>query len=152
MSIPLVKRAHPDHAPRHLRAVPAPRAAVRAIPPRSPIGHEAPQPSPALMQKLALFAFEALEGVRSVSQLGAWVTPEVARQLAVRRAARTERRTVYHDERRVVARPGPVHLGRPARNVVEAAVVLHSSTRAYAVALRLEYAAGRWRATELTVL
>lgn len=112
-----------------------------------------PLPPPAAsIQRLALYAFEALEGMRAVSQLAGTITPEVARDLQERRLARTERRTLYGDQRRIVAIPGPVHMSRPHLEAVEAAVVLHARGRTTAVALRLEPSAGRWRATSLTVL
>lgn len=111
-----------------------------------------PPPATRLIQKLALFAFEALEGSRAVAQLGGWVTPEVVQQLRERRAARTERRTLYGDERRIVATPGRAHIGQPLPHIVEATVVLYAEPRTRAVALRFEHVSGRWRATDLTVL
>lgn len=110
-----------------------------------------PPPTPAL-QRLALYAFEAVEGARTVSQLAGTVTPDVARELQARRALRTERRTMLHDHRRIVAIPGPVHSSRPHPEAIEAAVVLHARGRTSVVAFRIEWNAERWRATELTVL
>ena len=145
----------PGAEPRHLRAVPARSPA----PPRGPAGaaaaaegQEVPPPSAALVRRLAVAAFEVLDGSRAVAQLGGWITEEVARELAARRAARTERRTLYHDDRRRVPAPGRVHLCRPAPRVAEAVVVLRVGSRATAVALRLEFRRERWRATGLTVL
>ncbi len=111
-----------------------------------------PPPPPAAIRRLALYAFEALEGVRSVTQLAGALTPEVSAALHERRAARTERRSLYKDQRRIVATPGPAHISHVSRSVVEAAVVLHAAGRTCAVALRFEAAGTRWRATHLTVM
>lgn len=137
---------------RHLHAVPALLASAHRAPAEPGSDEAIPAPSAQLIQKLALYAFEALEGTRAIAQLGGWVTPEVVQHLRERRAARTERRTVYRDERRIVATPGRAHIGRPLPHVVEATVVLYAQPRSCAVALRFEHVAGRWRATDLTVL
>ncbi|MBP1327053.1 hypothetical protein JOF28_002285 [Leucobacter exalbidus] len=113
---------------------------------------DVPAPAPRVLQRLALYAFEALEGVRSVGQLAAWITPRVADALHERRAARTERRTLYCDDRLVVATPGPVHIDRPVPHVIEAAVSLYAEPRTHPVAMRLEYRDRRWRITELVVM
>src|SRR5690606_18716458 len=60
-----------------------------------------PPPPAQLIQRLALYAFEALEGSRAIAQLAGWITPAVVQQLRERRAARTERRTIYRDDRRI---------------------------------------------------
>lgn len=109
-------------------------------------------PEPKVIQRLALYAFEALEGVRSVAQLAGWITPDVATALLERRAARTERRTLYRDSRRIVATPGPVHIDRPAPHVIEASLALHATPRTLPVAMRLEHRDRRWRVTYLVVL
>lgn len=137
---------------RHLRAVPALTAPARDRAADPPSDGLIPAPPPQLIQRLALYAFEALEGTRAIAQLGGWVTPAVVQQLQERRAARTERRTLYHDERRIVATPGRAHIGRPLPHIIEATVVLYAQPRSCAVALRFEHCAGRWRATDLTVL
>ncbi|EYT55873.1 hypothetical protein H490_0104465 [Leucobacter sp. UCD-THU] len=111
-----------------------------------------PPPPAQLVQRLALYAFEALEGSRAIAQLAGWITPAVVQQLRERRAARTERRTIYRDDRRIVATPGRAHIRRPMPHVIEATVVLFAEPRSCVVAMRLEHAAGRWRATSLTVL
>ncbi|MBK0422379.1 hypothetical protein JD292_09865 [Leucobacter sp. CSA2] len=108
-------------------------------------------PGAGTLRTLALIAFEALEGVRAIAQLGPWITTGVAQQLRERRAARTELRTLTRDARRTVARPGRAHAVRDG-GVIEAVVVLHAEARATAVALRLEVVGGRWRATDLVVL
>ncbi|UOQ56490.1 Rv3235 family protein [Leucobacter allii] len=148
----------------HLRPVrdaERPSRILRAVPPytgnagRIAIDTSAegdiPPPRAEVVQRLALFAFEALEGTRSVAQLAQWVTPEVVEELTLRRAARTEQRSLHGDLRRVVPTPGPVHLHRPAPGVVEAAVVLHAGQRTGTSAMRFEHRRDRWRATVLTV-
>lgn len=149
--------AEPNTAPqrpsrrRHLHAVPdpkPPRAAEisRSSPP------EIPAPDLNIVRLLAVYSYEILDGSRAVSQLGGWITREVAEHLTERRAARTERRTLTRDDRRAVPVPGPVHLSRPSLLVTEVTIVLRTEARATAVAMRLEYLRERWRATNLTVL
>lgn len=111
-----------------------------------------PPPENHTVRRLALYAFEALEGTRSIAQLGSWLTTELAQSLAERRAARLERRSLYRDDRRTMAAPGPAHLQQVSPEAIEATVVLHAGQRATAVALRFECTGSRWRATELTVL
>lgn len=161
-------------APRHLHAVPVPAPASvptpapgksatrprRATQPATPLAirfppqqDQAPEAPPAaIVQKLALFAFEVLEGMRSVSQMATWITPGVVAALQSRRALRAERECVTRDRRRRVAVPGPAHLCRPLPQVVEASVVLHLDSRSTVVALRFEHREDRWRATDITVL
>ncbi|WP_146120090.1 Rv3235 family protein [Leucobacter massiliensis] len=148
--------------PRPARTAPAGLAALRAVPDPARFldrtafdtgtASDIPPPPTITIQKLALYAFEAVEGTRTVAQLGQWITSDVAAALAERRAARTERRTLYRDARRIVACPGPAHLDRPSSSVIEATVVLYAEPRSRSVALRFEHDGGRWRATELTVL
>lgn len=120
------------------------------------LDHARAKPLPFLdtqtIRTLALAAFEVLEGVRAVAQLGAWITPSVAETISERRALRTERRSILQDDRRVVAKPGPVHAQMPRPGVIEATVILHAKPRAMAVSIRFEHSGGRWRATELVVL
>ncbi|WP_336659076.1 Rv3235 family protein [Leucobacter sp. USHLN153] len=115
-------------------------------------GLEPAPPPNVFIQKLALIAYEVLEGRRSIGQLGAWITPEVAADLRARRALRMERECLTGDRRQRVASPGRAHSSRPAPEVVESTVVLHSEPRSTAVALRFEQRGQRWRATHLTVL
>ncbi|WP_157502285.1 Rv3235 family protein [Leucobacter celer] len=135
-----------------LRAVPHPDRYLDQAAFDSSTDTDVPPPAVMTIQKLALYAFEALEGSRSVAQLGGWITREVAAALLERRAARTERRTLYRDARRVVACPGPAHIDRPLPHIIEATVVLYAEPRSRSVALRLEHNGSRWRATDLTVL
>ncbi|QBE48558.1 Rv3235 family protein [Leucobacter triazinivorans] len=135
-----------------LRAVPHPDRYLDRAAFDTSTEADVPAPSTLTIQKLALYAFEALEGCRSVAQLGGWITREVATAIQERRAARTERRTLYRDARRIVACPGPAHIDRPLPHIVEATVVLYAEPRSRSVALRLEHNGTRWRATDLTVL
>lgn len=161
-----VPPAQPQHAERgHLRAVPKSAdhtelpnvarrrssestdggAAILNGPPVAP-------PANAFVQRLAVYAFEVLEGVRSVAQFGGWITPEVAAALRARRALRVERESLTRDRRRRIATPGRAHLCTPLPHVIEATVVLHTEVRSTVVAIRLEHRRERWRATDITVL
>lgn len=115
-------------------------------------GDEIPDPSPGFVRALAVQGFEAIEGIRTVAQLGPLVSLGVARRLAVMRAVRNERRAVYRDERRRVPRAAGVRIDRHSLEAAEAAVVLHVGARVHAVAMRLEWAHRHWRASDLTVL
>ena len=133
-------RASPSNtARRHLRAIEL-------------SGPDVPPPPASLVQRLALYAFEVLEGTRVVTQLGGWITLEVAETLRARRALRVERETAMRDRRRRIAMPGRAHLSSPLPHVIEATVLLHVEPRATVVALRLEHHRDRWRATDITVL
>lgn len=123
-------------------------------PARADAGAEgAPEPpSEAAIQRLALLAFEVIEGDRPVAQLGNLVSPRVIEELRRRRTARIERRTLLDDRRRTVPRPGKPHSYRPSSLAFESAVVLQAEARAVAVALRFEISRGRWQIVHLTVL
>lgn len=132
---------------------PAPQPRLRAVPPLPADGPPEPPPiSPRTIQRLAVCAFEVLEGIRTVRQLGAWISFEVAEEMHERRAARTARRSLYRDDRRVVPIPGPARIDRPRPDAIEATVVLRMQPRAVAVAIRLEVVRQRWQAIALTVL
>lgn len=135
---------------RHLHAVPTPKSARDTVPIAA--APNIPPPDLNVVRMLAVYSYEILDGSRAVAQLGGWITRDVAEHLSARRAARTERRTLYRDHRRSVPISGPVHLSRPAPHVVEVTIVLRTEVRSTAVAMRLEYLRSRWRATELTLL
>lgn len=124
----------------------------------SPIADDAVEPlvpedpSPLLIRTIALCAVEVLEGLRPVTQLGGRVTPEVLESVLAQRRLRLERQAVYRMKQRIVPSPGAVVQSRPGDFSVEAVVVMHTEARSFAVALRLEYIRGRWRATQLHVL
>ncbi|MEJ6488255.1 Rv3235 family protein [Leucobacter sp. USCH14] len=109
-------------------------------------------PPDAFVQRLAVYAFEVLEGVRSVAQFGGWITPEVAAAFRARRALRAERESLMRDRRRRTATPGRAHLTSPLPHIIEATVVLHTDVKSHVVAIRLEHLRDRWRATDITVL
>lgn len=93
---------------------------------------------------------EVLSGVRPVSQLIRWMTPEVYNSLARRAAlsARLGHHPAGAGRRAVVRR---VHICAPADGVAEASAVVVDRGRVRAVAVRLEGLDGRWRATALEV-
>ena len=92
-------------------------------------------------------------GARPVTQLRRWLTDEVYDQLRRSTAPRTgrvaDRRRRYAPARspRVVLRA--VRTCEVADGLVEACAVVDDGQRAWALALRLEGADGRWRCTTL---
>lgn len=135
----------PDRSPgrrRHLRAVEQDLQKASLI----------PDPPPQFVRALAVHAFEAVEGKRTISQLGSAVTFTAARQLAEQRQALSERNALYRDSRTCAASPGPLHLCRVLADLAEASIALHTGRRTYAVSLRLEWIHGKWRASEVYVL
>lgn len=110
-----------------------------------------PDPAP-LLENLATSVIEILLGVREVQQIARWVT-EPTYDLLVQRALSARRGRGRSAERTV---PGfaitRVRACHTADGVVEGAVVVRSSGRSRAVAIRLEGLDGRWRATSLAVL
>ncbi|NLA65733.1 MAG: hypothetical protein GX862_07380 [Leucobacter sp.] len=144
-----LRRSHPaegetTHEGRHLQAVDTAEAT-------HPPSH-VPDPSSRFIRALAAQAFEAVEGTRSISQLGGSITFSAARLLAIQRQALSERRAIYGDQRSCAPSPGPLHLCRLPPRFAEASVAIHTGLRTYAVALRLEWSHSRWRATEIFVL
>ena len=101
---------------------------------------------------VAVFAFEAVEGSRQVGHLGRWITEEVASHLTELRRFNVERRSLYRDDRRVVAQVLRVRAMQPHPLATEAAVVLATPARSRAVALRFEVIRMRWQASAITVL
>ncbi len=155
MSMPLssepLEHGDGEAPPRPLRAldVDPPRAAALPDPPQ--IGVLA-QLEARVIGAIAVFAFEAVEGIRQVAQLGKWVTTRVADELDEVRRLNVERRSLYHDTRRIVPVVGRVRATSPTAWVTEAAVVLLTPSRSRAVAMRFEAIRGRWQATSITVL
>jgi Family of unknown function (DUF6459) len=90
---------------------------------------------------------EVLAGLRPASQLVRWTSQRVARQLTRLPAPAASGRPVACNRPRVTS----VHLGRPAPDVAEAAVVWHQSGRVRATALRLERVKDRWVCTAVSV-
>lgn len=111
-----------------------------------------PDPQARFVRLLAAHAFEAVEGTRSITQLGAALSVGAARQLAMQRNALRERNAVYRDSRQCTVSPGRLRLCRVLPHIAEASVVVHTDRRSHAVALRLEWAHSRWRASEIHVM
>ncbi len=103
--------------------------------------------------RIALAALEALAGMRDVSQLARWLTPEVYTGLE-RQATLARRGRVAHgqSERHVAYRLGPPHYCRPTVDSVEATIIAHGPVTSVAVVLRLETHGAHWRASVLHVL
>lgn len=147
---PVHELRYPNPRPkRHLHALPSLKSPPAKHPPTA---EDIPPPDLRMIQKLAVYGYEVLDGSRSVTQLGAWISRGVAAQLTSRRAAWTERRSLYRDYRRLVPIPGRVHFSQVSSRVAEATVVVRTEMRSTAVAIRLEFSHRRWRATDLTVL
>lgn len=105
-----------------------------------------------IIGKIAVFSFEAVEGTRPLGQLGRWITESVADELATVRALNVERRSLFHDYRRIVPSVRRVRSMVPVAGITEASVVLVTPSRARGVALRFELLRGRWQATSITIL
>ena len=109
-------------------------------------------PEPVL-ENLALSAIEVIAGARDLEQLGRWVTREVYEHLSIRV-------TVASRARRVRGAVGkrPVILGtrvnafRTGETVVDGVVTVTMRDRTRAVAIRIEWEGGRWRASAIHVL
>lgn len=133
-------------------ATPRPTAILGTAWPFDDRDDQIPDPPERLVRSLAAQAFEVVEGVRNIAQLGALISVGAARQLASQRTALKERRQVYQDQRTCIPSPGRVHMCRVLPHLAEASVVLHTEHRSHAVALRLEWVHRRWRACELYVM
>jgi len=133
-------------------ASPRPQRHLNAVPARAAEGTHVPEPSDGFLRGLAAQAYEVVEGVRNLAQLGHMITVGASRQLQIQRSAMVERRSIYRDRHSRLVRMGRVRICRVLPEVVEATVVLHSDRRVHAVALRLEWMHARWRACEVTVL
>lgn len=111
-----------------------------------------PDPAP-LVHNLARGVLEVLAGVRDVDQLARWLAEEPYRRLVVRANLAARARNARGAP---LARPVfeilSVRLTAPADGVVESVVVVAGPARTRAIAVRLEGADGRWRATSLALL
>lgn len=152
-----------DHLEPHLRLVP-PLPALRAVDP-VPSGRSVESQAPNTVSsegcprlafqaigRIAVIAYEVTEGIRQVSNLGRWITPEVASQLSAVRALNVERRSLYRDVRRAAPTVRCVRANSPAPGVIEATVVLNTPSKARGVALRFEFRRGLWKASVLAVM
>lgn len=110
----------------------------------------------AIARSIGQAAVEILAGTRPASQLSRWTDPEVVERFAERAAMLKlvqeqcpERRALFEVHR--AARVRRVRVCSPAAGCYEASLVVEESTRARAVALRIERTARQWRVTHLEV-
>ncbi|SKC63203.1 hypothetical protein SAMN06309945_2248 [Okibacterium fritillariae] len=123
-----------------------------ADPAAAPGAGDRATPEPVL-ENLALSAIEVIAGARDLEQLGRWVTREVYEHLSIRV-------TVASRARRVRGAVGkrPVILGtrvsafHTGDTIVDGVVTVTMRDRTRAVALRIEWVRGRWRASAIHVL
>lgn len=132
--------------------LPAPRRRSTSVPLGEALDPHIPDPQERFVRALAAQAFEAVEGMRSIAQLGQTISVGAARQLAEQRTALSESRQLYKDRRRCAPSPGRMHLCRVLPHLAEASVTVHTGRRSHAVSLTLEWVHGRWRARELFVM
>lgn len=141
-----------------LRLVPPPderRAPIRhlrAVTADPPPEREIPAPTSGFVCALAVQGYEVLAGTRNVRQLGPLISVPLARNLLAMQAVWRDRRTVCRDNRVRIPHAVSARIDRPIPTQAEAAVVLSTSGRIRAVALRLEWVHRHWRACELVVL
>lgn len=121
----------------------------------------APQPTPSaslpdpepLLRSLTQGALEVLAGVREAEQLARWLSEDSFRKLVVRSNLAARARSARGvPASRPHFRIMSIHPSAPADGVVEATLIVAGPGRVRAVALRLEGADHRWRATSLAVL
>ncbi|WP_183091988.1 Rv3235 family protein [Mycetocola lacteus] len=152
----------PDSGPvsAPVAAAPAPAPAQAQAQAQAPAQAPAQHPPRTLrpgveieIARIALAALEALAGMRDVSQLARWLTPEVYTGLE-RQATLARRGRSAHgqSERHVAYRLGPPHFCRPTVHTVEATIIAHGPVTSVAVVLRLETHGAHWRASVLHVL
>lgn len=124
---------------------PGPRPAAAAPSGAAPRGL-LPDPADAA-GALVLAVVEVLAGTRPASQLLRWTSPQVHGAICARAALATRLRRGTIAPRQAVVRA--VRVCRPTDAVAEASAVVYDGQRVRAVAVRLEAAGGRWRATAL---
>ena len=106
-----------------------------------------------LCENLATGVVEVLQGVRDVQQLARFVTEQLYVDLLEVSIAARQRRGRAPGRRAVAAfEISALRTCMPDDGVVEASVVVRSSGRSRAIAMRLEGLDRRWRATRLSVL
>ncbi len=126
-----------------VRTVVAGRAGAAAAVRPGPDGRFAPTPGSAAAVVVRAIV-EALSGIRPATQLACWTTPRLQADLE-RRIPRETRRS--RDRWAIRS----IRVSQPRPGVAEVSAVIIRSTRAAAVALRMESADGRWRVTTLQV-
>ncbi len=153
----------PQYSPRTPRlslaaeeeSLPPPSRRLQAVPASSEITaaeRTIADPKPQFVQSLAMVVFEVIEGLRGAHQLGTSVTLGATRQISSYRAARRDQLKVLGASGLRVRHVGRVRIDRSVPTIAEAAAVALAGRRARAVAMRLEWEHGRWRATEIAVL
>lgn len=125
-----------------LPAVPA--APVRPSPVEQLAGATTPDPA-GQAARLAQGVLEVLAGDRPLAQLLPWTTRQVHTDLA--RYLVALGRHAAPDRRRVTI--WRIRISRPADDVAEVCVIVRTMHRGHALALRLEYRAGRWLCSAL---
>lgn len=111
-----------------------------------------PDPEP-FLQNITIGALEVFAGVRQAEQLARWLAEDPYRALITRANLAARSRSA-----RGVPAARPKHQilsirhSSPADGVIEAVVIVSSTVRTRAVAIRTEGLDGRWRATSLAIL
>lgn len=117
--------------------------------------HAPDPPSNSFLCGLALFAAEVVHCGRPVATLSSSITPAVSQQLQLQQrivlGTAAQRNTKREPITWVRQRP-LIHTFRTADNCLDCVATLVKQRRAFAVAIRLKYAHGKWRAEEITVL
>lgn len=110
----------------------------------------------AIARSIGQAAVEILAGTRPATQLSRWTEPDVVERFTQRAAMLKlvqeqcpDRRAVFEVHR--AARIRRIRVCSPAPGCYEASLVVEESTRARAVALRIERIARQWRVTHLEV-
>ncbi len=112
---------------------------------------ELPDPT-ATIEKLALLGCEIIAGVRSVEQIGRWVTEDVYRVLAERSVAVRQTRVGAEPRQRPHISVGLTVVTEPRDGVVEGVSLVRIGPRTRAMCIRLEGLDHRWRASSLALL
>lgn len=114
---------------------------------------ELPDPTETI-EKLALVGCEIIAGIRTVEQIGRWVTDDVYRVLAERAvAARRSRATAEGaGANRPLITVGLTVITEPRDGVVEGVSLVRIGQRTRAMCIRLEGLDHRWRASALALL
>jgi hypothetical protein len=112
---------------------------------------ELPDPT-ATIEKLALLGCEIIAGVRSVDQIGRWVTEDVYRVLAERSVAVRQTRSRTEPRQRPHISVGLTVVTEPRDGVVEGVSLVRIGPRTRAMCIRLEGLDHRWRASALALL
>lgn len=136
------------HLPSGLPADPPPVRHLRLVTQTEPPpGLPAPAP---WVARLAPAILEVVAGERPSGQLSRWVTGEIRETLA-RRGAAARCHPAGKGRIPPCRRVRSVRIFQPAPGIVEASATVIGTSRARAVALRLEVVRGRWLATAVEI-